>query len=177
MPPFTSTSNHSVSLTQIELPNATSKRLHLVGVKARVASDIKLLFDSNIEALIISSPYDGPKGIWIVDIKGKANGKTTLKAQFNDKIVASVDINVFVKTMITLPFENTEQGMLTRLFLAESINPGDIRYNEKESKLSMIWMRQVIENRLKHKTPNVFGATKPASQSKFTTYDIVKAKN
>jgi len=43
--------------------------------------------------------------------------------------------------------------------------------------MSMIWMRQVIENRLKHKTPDIFGARKPAGQEKHTIYDIVKAKN
>ncbi len=178
MAKFTSTGDHSVALKEVDLPDTESKRLHLVDMKVRTATDIKLVFDSNIKASIKSSPFDGPKGIWIVDIKGVANGKTTLKAQFDDKTVASVDIEVFTKVMITLPLEKTEQGMLTRLFLAESINPGNnVLYNEKESKTGMIWMRQVIENRLKHKTPNIFGATKPTRQAKYTINDIVKAKN
>jgi len=82
------------------------------------------------------------------------------------KEVATVDINVFAKIMVILPLGSTEQGMLlTHLFLAESINPGSsVIYKENESKISMTWMRQVIENRLKHKTPDIFGATKPAGQ-------------
>ena len=174
---FTTVGNHNVVLKKVELPNTETKRLHLVDVKARVASDIKLMFGTNIDASIKLAPFDGPKGIWVVDIKGKANGTTTLKAEFGGKSVASLDIKVFTKITITLPANNTEQGMLTRLFLAESINPGSISYDEKQSKKSMLWMRQVIENRLKHKTPNIFGATKSAGQAKYTIRDIVKAKN
>ncbi len=175
---FTSTRDHSVALNDIELPNTESKRLHLVDIKARVSTDIKLVFGSNIEASIKSSPFDGPKGIWVVDIKGISNGQATLKAQFGNKTVADVNIKVFTKARITLPLESTEQGMLTRLFLAESINPGNsVLYNEEKSRTAMIWMRKVIDNRLKHKTPNIFGATKLAGQEKYTIYNIVKAKN
>ncbi len=68
--------------------------------------------------------------------------------------------------------------MLTRLFLAESINPGNIQlYDEEKSKIAMIWMRKVIDNRLKHKTPNIFGAIKLAEQKIYTINNIVKAKN
>ncbi len=177
MAKFTGTGNHNVTLKEIELPKTESKRLHLVDVKARVATDIKLTFGSNIKASIKRVPFDGSKGIWVVDIKGRNDGKTTLTAQFGNE-VATVDIKVFTKTMIILPLESTQHGMLTRLFLAESINPGNsLLYNEKESKMSMIWMRQVIENRLKHKTPYIFGAKKPSGQGKYTIYDIVKAKN
>lgn len=38
-------------------------------------------------------------------------------------------------------------------------------------------MRQVIENRLSHKNPGIFGATKKVGQAKFTITDIVTAKN
>ena len=177
MAKFTSTSNHNVALTEIDLPNSEKTRIHLVDVKARVASDIKLVFGSHIQASIRNSPYDGPKGIWIVDVEGKSTGKATLSAEFNGNKVASVDINVFTKVLISLPLENTVEGMLTRLFLAESINPGHVaNYDALNSKKSMIWMRQVIENRLKHKTPNIFGAKKPIGQTGYTVYDIVKAK-
>lgn len=175
---FTSTSNHNVALKKIEFPKADNKRLHLVDVKARISSDITLVHDKHIEATIKSSPFNGPKGIWVIDIKGVTNGQTTLKAEYGGKTVASLDIKVFTKVNITLPLDSTEQGMLTRLFLAESINPGNsLIYDEDQSKTSMLWMRKVIENRLSHKTPNIFGAVKPIGKSKYTIYDIVKAKN
>ncbi|TQV78713.1 hypothetical protein FKG94_11840 [Exilibacterium tricleocarpae] len=74
---FTTTGNHSIALKEIELPVTESKRLHLVGVKARVASDIKLVFDKKIEASIKVTPFDGPKGIWVVDVKGISKSTET----------------------------------------------------------------------------------------------------
>jgi len=160
----------------VDIPNTESKRLHLVDVKARVATDIKLVSGTNVVAKVRTSPFDGPKGIWIVEITGSVNGTTTLKAEFGGKTVATIDIKVFTKVTIKLPPQSTEKGMLTRLFLAESVNPGNAQYNESESKKSMIWMRQVIENRLKHKTPNIFGAKKQTGKTSYTIGDIVKAK-
>lgn len=178
MAKFTSTKKHSDSLTEIELPSTSTTRIHLVGVKARVVADIKLIFESNIDATIKSSPFDGPKGIWVVDIKGKSNGETKLKAEFKGEVVASVVVKTFTKIIISLPLDNTEEGMLTRLFLAESINPGNgVLYNEEESRRSMIWMRQVIQNRLTYKTPSTFGVKGITGQLKYSVTDVVKAKN
>ena len=67
--------------------------------------------------------------------------------------------------------------MLCRLFIAESINPNDAtNYNEANVKQAMTWMRLVLENRLKHKDPGVFYASKPIGQAKHTMFDIVRAK-
>lgn len=41
---FTSTSDHKTAITAFDLPKGGDTRLHLVGVKARVSSDIKLKF-------------------------------------------------------------------------------------------------------------------------------------
>lgn len=175
---FTSISDHNTALKDIEIPSSEKKRVHLVGAKARISTDIKLTHGKNIEATIKASPFNGPKGIWVIDIKGIENGETTLTAELDSKPVASLDIKTFTKVNISLPLDNTEKGMLTRLFLAESINPGNgLTYNEAESKTSMLWMRKVIENRLAHKKPGIFGATIPTGKSKYTIYDIVKAKN
>ena len=175
---FTSIIDHNTALKNVEIPRSDKKRVHLVGVKARTSADIKLTHGKNIEVAIKSSPFNGPKGIWVIDIKGIENGGAILKAELDSKPVASLDIKIFTKINISLGLENNEQGMLTRLFLAESINPGNgLVYDEGQSKTSMLWMRKVIENRLAHKTPNIFGAVKPIGQSKYTIYDIVKAKN
>lgn len=45
-----------------------------------------------------------------------------------------------------------------------------MKYNQRHP-------RQVIENRLRHKTPNIFGASKRLGTTSFIIYDIVKAKN
>lgn len=175
---FTTVSNHNEKLEQIDLPNSESTRVHLVGVKARVSTDITLKTSKEIKATINTSPFDGPKGIWIIDIRGLQNGSTLLEAEYKSSTVAKLKIRVFTKKLIVLPPINTEKGMLTRLFLSESINPGnDASYKEADSKKSMLWMRQVIENRLSHKNPSIFGATKKVGQSKYTITDIVRAKN
>ncbi len=174
---FSDTTNHTTALKEIKLPNNESKRIRLVDVKARVASDISLHTSNNsVTANIKSSPFDGPKGIWNISLKGKSIGTVTLEAKHKDKVVATVKIIVFSKVIISLPEPSTVPGMLTRLFLAESINPGHVNYKEDESKKSMLWMRLVIRNRLNHKTPNIFGARKKPGKEKYDIYDIVQAK-
>jgi len=175
---FTTTTNHSTAIKEIQLPRNSNKRIHLVGIKARVSTDITLSSSDNITATIKKSPFNGPKGIWIVDIKGKKTGTLTLEAKYDNKSVASVDITVFNKVLITLAQPATAEGLLTRLFLAESINPGKTGvYNAENSKKSMLWMRKVIENRLSHKTPHIFSVPKKNKKDSYTIFDIVKAKN
>lgn len=178
MAKFTSTTDHTLALTEIRIPKLGSKRVHLVGVKARVASDISLVTSTKLSASIKSAPFDGPKGIWVVDLTGSTNGKTSLKAKYKDASVASVTVEVFEKILRVLPLDDSIEGMFTRLFLAESINPGNARiYNATESRKPMLWMRKVIENRLSHKTPKIFSVKNKLGDPKFTVYDIVKAKN
>lgn len=174
---FTNTTNHNVTLQSLEIPKNGTLRVHLVDVKARVSTDITLVKSDKVTATIKSSPFDGPNGIWVVDIKAVGIGKTTLEAKFNNTSAAKVDIKTFNKIMIQLPRENTEEGMLTRLFLAESVNPSKPEYNAEQSKKSMLWMRKVIDNRLTHKTPNIFGAKKRLGKTSYDVYDIIMADN
>lgn len=179
MASFTRVNQHSQPLTKLDLPVGDSQRLHLVGVKARVANDITLTTSANgATASLKSSPFDGPRGIWVVELTGVSAGTIKLEAKHDNNVVASLEIKVFQKTLIALPDINTNEGMLTRLFLAESVNPGDsVNYKEADSKKSMLWMRKVVENRLAHATPNIFGARKQPSNSGFVLKDIVIAKN
>lgn len=66
--------------------------------------------------------------------------------------------------------------MLSRLLLAESINPGaSTLYDEANSKKAMQWMRLVIKNRLEHEDPSRFSAKKQAGKNGYDIFDIVKA--
>lgn len=173
---FTSTTDHGKALKEIKIPKKGTKRLHLVGVKARVSSDITLKSKSkSISFVLKKSPFDGPKGIWVVDISASAVGKATLEAEFKGEVVASLSVVVFEKVLVELPDQSTILGMLTRLFLAESIGPGRPEYNAEESKKAMKWMRLVINNRLKHKTPEIFGVKKKQGKTPYTVYDIIRA--
>lgn len=83
---------------------------------------------------------------------------------------AAITVNVVEAT--ALPAESTTQGMLARLFLAESPSPGDtsLAWNPENVKTGMQWMRRVIENRFKSGKPEDFMARGAASIE-----DIVKA--
>ena len=94
MAKFTSTTDQNAELKLIEIPNNESRRVYLVDVKARVATDIEIISGKSITAKLNSSPFDGPKGIWIIDLKGVEVGKTILQAKFGGKVVATSEVNI-----------------------------------------------------------------------------------
>ena len=58
---------------------------------------------------------------------------------------------------VTLPAAGSDQGLLVRLFLAESRNPGHSSYNADDARRGMQAMKAVVENRLKNH-PEQFSA-------------------
>lgn len=172
---FSNTRDHNSAIKDVDLPIGESKRMHLNGFQVRVASDLSISSDANIHAEILDRPYDGPKGIWVISIKAISNGEGKLTVTSSKGDEAVLTVQSFKKNPIGLPPLNSDQGIMARLFLAESISPIKISYKESESKKGMLWMRQVIENRLHHKTPNIFMA-KPSSGNRYTVLDIVTAK-
>jgi hypothetical protein len=146
-----------------------SKRLRLHGVGA----DKKVLHisstDDKVVSAILQALFDGPKGIWTVDLRAKAKGQASVEVRLKAAPpVAKVAVTVVDK--LALPGATTETGLLVRLFLAENLAPGQKGYTASDSKKSMQWMRLVLVNRLKNK-PAQFGA--PNAK---TITDIVKAK-
>jgi hypothetical protein len=145
-----------------------SKRLHLHDV----GSDKKLLqIDSTngkIATATLVALYNGPKGIWTIDILAKDKGNAEIQAKLKGAVVAKVGVTVIDK--LELPAASSEEGMLIRLLLAENRTPSEHGYNAAKVKTSMQWMRIVLVNRLKNK-PEQFGA--PNAK---TIEDIVKAK-
>jgi hypothetical protein len=58
---------------------------------------------------------------------------------------------------VALPDVNTDEGLLVRLFIAESRNPGHKQYNADTAKKGMRAMKAVVDNRLRN-NPGQFGA-------------------
>ena len=145
-----------------------SKRLRLHDVGA----DKKKLQLNSTDAKVVTATlqalFDGPKGIWSVDLRAASKGKAEIEAKLNGAAVAKVVVTVIEK--LGLPAAAGEQGMLVRLFLAEIPDPGQSGYNAADGKKSMQWMRVVLANRLKN-NPAQFMA--PGAKS---ITDIVKAK-
>lgn len=144
------------------------KRLHLAGVGGdRKALQVISTKITAVTATIVAL-FNGPKGIWTVDIKAITKGNADILAKLNGKEVARLTVNVEEK--IQLPASSTEEGLLVRLFIVESLSPREIGYNVADSKTGMQWMRLVLENRLKN-NPEQFLA--PGAK---TIQDVVKAK-
>lgn len=144
------------------------KRLHLAGVGGdRKALQIQSTKSTVVTATIVAL-FNGPKGIWTVDLKAKTKGSTDIQAKLNGKAVANLAVTVEEK--IQLPAATTEKGLLVRLFLAESRSPSQSSYTASVAKTGMQWMRLVLENRLKN-NPKQFAA--PGAKK---ILDIVKAK-
>ncbi|GAP76036.1 hypothetical protein W04_2579 [Pseudoalteromonas sp. SW0106-04] len=177
---FSSTSNHSKPITSVSIPENGSRRLHLVGLKARLSGEIKLESNNtNLKAIVKSAPFDGPKGIWVIDIKcSQATQAAKLKVWYRGIEQAVLTVNIVQQKVYVLPPENNDKGLLVRLFLVESLNPskGNL-YNSSDVFKSMLWMGCTIRNRKEHKNPSIFGIKLRAGESNYSYSDVVKAKN
>ncbi|MFC1750003.1 hypothetical protein ACFL2V_14480 [Pseudomonadota bacterium] len=176
MASFRNTSNHSQRLTEIKIPQDVSTELHLVGVRAKDASEITL----NIKGIplrfsIRSTPHSGANGVWLVELNGHMSGVAVLESIFKGRTVASIQVSCYKKITVRLPDQATTQGMLCRLFLAHATQPSHLAgYNSDASRQSMLWMRLALQNRLSHPDPTVFGATAKEEGAPFNFFDIVR---
>ncbi|HEY3744031.1 MAG TPA: hypothetical protein VGL53_29505 [Bryobacteraceae bacterium] len=98
-----------------------------------------------------------------------AKGSATLVATDATKKNVTGPIDITVEDPVSLPSDATDEGLLARLFIAEVPSPEDKRYNLADAKTSMIWMRVVVENRLKK--PDV----KWASAGAKSLQDVIRA--
>ncbi|MDO6541256.1 hypothetical protein [Photobacterium sanguinicancri] len=165
--------SRGITISSVKIPKNDIKRLRTNGLTARIAKDITLTSGKQITSTLKPNPYNGGKGQWTIDIKATAVGKTTLKAKVGAK-EATLDIEVFASKIIQLPEKNTEQGLLARLFIAESVNPSSPRYKEVDASTSMLWMRQVIENRKADNKPSRFAIS---TNTNVTYKDVITARN
>jgi hypothetical protein len=98
-----------------------------------------------------------------------AKGSAKLVGIDAKKVTIAGPIDITVEDAVVLPSYKTNEGLLTRLFIAEVPSPEEKGYNLEDAKTSMIWMRVVVENQLKH--PN----SKWASAGAKSLQDIVRA--
>jgi hypothetical protein len=145
------------------------KRLHL----ADAGADRKGLLVDSTNAKVVSGVlvalFNGPRGIWTVDLRAQAEGEAEVRAKLEGDVVATLAVTVLAK--LELPPAASEEGMLVRLLLAENRTPDETGYAAAQSRTSMQWMRVVLANRLKDE-PGRFAAA--GAQ---TIADIVKAKD
>jgi hypothetical protein len=149
------------------------KRLHLAGVAEKDGKGLTIgsTDEAVVSGKVFRIPFDAAAGIWTVDLDAKQKGKATLQARVNGKTVA--ELPVTVEDRLQLPAASSPQGMLVRLFLAETASPetGKVKWTVADAKKSMQWMRLVLQNRLDHNPAQFMakGAT--------TLQDIVTAKD
>lgn len=145
------------------------KRLYMADAKVNRNNDIALISSNALVATakVSKNPFNGPKGIWTVDLTPKTKGKAEIKAQVKG---STTTLKLFIVEGLELPPASGNEGLLVRLFLAESRSPDEANYNVENNKKGMEWMEVVLHNRLKN-NPRQFGA----ANAKFIT-DIVKAK-
>jgi len=105
------------------------------------------------------------------EIEAVTVGKASLTATDAKKANVATPIDVIVEDKVTLPDSKTNEGLLARLFIAEVPSPEESGYTLEDAKTSMIWMRVVVENRLK--TPSSTWGSAGAT----TMQDVIRAQN
>jgi hypothetical protein len=170
MPKFTLDNNGRKKVESIALNNGGgNKRLYLADAKVNNVSEITLRSGNNAiaTAKIYKTPFNGPKGIWTIDLTPRKNGKVDIKATVKG---TTATLKISIADGVVLPSASSDDGLLARLFLAESRSPDEAGYNSGDSKKGMQWMKLVVHNRLNN-NPSQFAA--PGAKS---IADIVKAK-
>ena len=170
MPKFTLDNAGTKKVDSVDLyKGGGSKRLYLADAKVNKVSEITLRSSNTsiATANISKTPFNGPKGIWTIDITPKTKGKAEIKAIVKG---GTITLKITIAEGLALPSASGNEGLLVRLFLAESRSPDEAGYNAGNSKKGMEWMELVLHNRLKN-NPSQFNA--PGAKS---ITDIVKAK-
>src|SRR5438132_8461458 len=149
------------------------KRLHLAGVPEKDRKSLTI--DSTHREIVTGTVpvlFDASAGIWTVDLYAKQKGEAEIQAKVRGDAVARVAVTVLDK--LQLPPPNTDEGLLVRLFLAETASPETKRtvtWTVEDATKSMQWMRLVLKNRLAN-NPQQFMA-----RGARTLKDIVTAKD
>src|SRR5687767_6930983 len=122
-------------LGQATMHTGGKKRVHLVGAGGEAKA---LAIDSTNGAVVtgrLVALFDGPKGIWTVDLSAAGVGKAEIVAKRAGERIASLAMTVVAP--VALPEASSAAGLFVRLFLAEARNPGQSGFNKSESKTAM----------------------------------------
>jgi hypothetical protein len=121
-----------------------------------VAKAYKLAARADAPAIILPQEpsHNARADSWQFDFTARQAGLAKISivaVQGTGLSVTPAAITVQVEKAIALPAENTTEGMLVRLLLAENPSPGDTSqaWKLEDVKTAMQWMRRVIDNRLR----------------------------
>jgi len=153
------------------------KRLHLAGVseKDHKALMIDSTDDKIVKVVAARKAFDASAGIWTVDLYALQKGQAEIQAKVMRDSVARVAVTVFDK--LELPPQDTDAGLLVRLFLAETAPPEDNpMWTEEDAKKSMQWERLVLKNRLANNPQQFMAKGAKALKDIVTAKDLGKAQ-
>src|SRR4051812_26965487 len=104
------------TLAQTTMHTGGKKRVHLVGA----GGDGKVLSVESTNAAVVTGQFvalfDGPKGIWTVDLSAGGVGNAEMVAKRAGERIASLKLTVV--SPIALPDPAVNAGLFVRLFLA-----------------------------------------------------------
>ena len=106
---FTLVGSHSRSLTQTTMPVRSTKRVRLVGVSIKSIDEIKIVSTAPtiVSGRIHKAPFDGPRGIWTIDLTSRTRGKAQILAKFLGVVVATLEVETVMFDSISLPIFHT----------------------------------------------------------------------
>jgi hypothetical protein len=130
-----------------------SKHLHLFGVAEQdmgnlvvAPVDQSVVQVSKVVRAEMAKKVTDPNSVWGFDLTPLKVGNTDLQAKVKGAVVAILKVSVI--QALELPPATTDEGMMARLFLAETASPERKGWDVADAKKSMQWMRLVLKNRL-----------------------------
>lgn len=138
----------------LHLPESgQSKHLHLYGVAEQDMGNLVVapvnkgvVRVSRVVRVEMARKVTDPNSVWGLDLTPLKVGSTDLQATVKGVVAATLKVSV--TQALELPPANTDEGMMARLFLAETASPEGKGWNVADAKKSMQWMRLVLKNRL-----------------------------
>ncbi|MGA2147929.1 MAG: hypothetical protein ABSH49_23525 [Bryobacteraceae bacterium] len=147
MPQFTETDDKT-AITALTLAPGSHRRVRFLEEQKATTATVKSSAPTSVK-VGHSTLFDGPHGIWTVDLTAVAKGAATVEGKRKDGGAATIAVTVTDPLPpMTLPADNTESGMVARLLLAEVMTPEYFAYDPAVAKTEMQWMVVVLHNRL-----------------------------
>lgn len=135
-------------LTAVTMHIAGKKRVHLGGVSADRKAVGITSGNPAVAAGVLTALFDGPKGIWTVDLSAQSIGRVDLTATLaaSGRVPATTaTLGITVVASVTIAGADTNEGLLVRLFLAETRNPGEADFIRADAKTVMQRMKLVLD--------------------------------
>jgi hypothetical protein len=171
MATFQSSDNKVLPLT-VTLLVGNKYRFKVIPAKGELVP-FKLLINPSRVVAEINDDVRKTANFQIVDVEALAVGLAQLSAD-NGRGGKAGPLTIFVKAPLVLPAKETEEGALARLLIAEAMSPELAGYDPDDVLVSMRWMRSVIHNRLKIKSPDFGTANAKSYTDVIKSYVVIK---